>query len=879
MTMAIQTPDQRLRVFVSSTLGELAAERRAVTRAISALRLTPVLFELGARPHPPHDLYRAYLAQSDVFVGLYWQSYGQIVPNMEVSGLEEEFELSAALPRLLYVKAPAPAQESRLAGLLTRIRQEASYRKFNTPAELGRLVRDDLAVLLSERFAATRTAPPVGAPPPVAAPPPRARSQTAPSLPVSTTSLVGRERAIDEVVELAGDSEARLVTLTGPGGVGKTRLAVAAGERLLDRFAAGTVFVPLAAVTRPELILPSIGRAVGVDLAGANSPADTLAEQFGDGQWLLILDNLEQVALAAGGLGDLLARCAGLKILATSRTVLGLRGEREYPVPPLPLPDYGAASAASDLASSPAVALFIDRARAVRPGFALTEANAEAVAQICRRLEGLPLAIELAAARTRLLDPAALLGRLATSLDALGTGPVDMPERQRTLRATVEWSTGLLDDAERFLLETTAIFVDGWTIEAAAEVSGLDTDRVLELTEALARHSLVQIASSGPAPRPRLLETVRDFVAERLAARPDAPDISRRHAGYYQELAGQADRPLRGPGQNEWQEVLQAEAGNLAAAVRWYLAHDPAPLPRMFRSLYPWWSLRDHQAEARPWVEQLLPVAGSFDSQARAELLWSASVLAGDMGDDPAALAARQQLGPLLEEIRDPFLHAVSRLAMAWTSPIAGDLDGALREASAGLEELRDQDEPFWTALAAFTVGSIETTAGRYDNALQHLSEARDLAEGFDGSWITAGSRVQLGILAVIRGQFDEARGLLNEALTLSLASRSTPFVTLTLAAYARLELAAGDPERAARLEGAAEGLRNRAGLQAWPLLRQGEAELLAQIRQALDAERFGQAFSAGNRLSQRAAVAAVRERGGAIGTTGAGGTSPVTRR
>ena len=854
--MAIRTPDQRLRVFVSSTLGELATERQAVSRAISALRLTPVLFELGARPHPPRDVYRAYLAQSDVFVGLYWQRYGQIVPGMQVSGLEEEFELSEALPRLLYVKAPAPGREPRLADLMARIRQEASYRTFGTPAELGRLVRDDLAVLLSERFAAAPRPPPVTAPP-------RTSSWAAPALPVSTTSLVGREQVIGEVVALVGHDQARLVTLTGPGGVGKTRLALATGERLQDRYGAGTVFVPLAAVTRPELILAGIGRAVGADLAGASSPVEALAEQLGDGRWLLILDNLEQVVQAARDLGELLDRCAGVDILATSRTVLGLRAEREYPVPPLPLPVYSAGTPVGELASSPAVALFVDRARAVRPGFALTEGNAEAVAQICRRLEGLPLAIELAAARTRLLDPEGLLRRLEASLDALGTGAVDMPDRQRTLRATVEWSTGLLDDAERFLLETTAIFVDGWTTEAAARVSGLGEDRTLDLTEALARHSLIQLDSPGRRLRPRMLETVREFIAERLAARPDAAEIERRHAGYYRALAEQADRPLRGPGQNEWQELLQAEAGNLAAAVRWYLAHDRAPLPHMFRALYPWWSLRDHQTETRPWVDQLLPAAGSLDPQARAELLWTATVLAGDMGHDPAALVARQGLRPLLEEIRDPFLRVVSHLAMAWTSPIAGDVAGARREASASLEQLRAQDEPFWTALAAFTAGSIETTAGRYDDALGHLSEARDLAEEFDGTWLIAGSRVQLGILNVVRGRLDEAKGLLDEALSLSLASRSTPFVALTLAAYARLAFAEGDPERAARLEGAAEGLRKRVGLQAWPMLRQGEAELVTQIRQTLDAHRFNQAFSAGTQLSQPQAVAAVRDRGG----------------
>jgi len=307
----IWTPDRRLRVFVSSTLGELAEERRAVSRAVSALRLTPVMFEVGARPYPPAEVYRAYLAQSDVFIGLYWQRYGQLVPGAQVSGLEEEFQLSGGLPRLLYVKAPAPDREPRLADLLARIREDASasYRSFRTPAELGRLVRDDLAVLLSERFAAAGSQAGAGAAPPAGARGPR-------PLPVSTTSLLGRERAIGEVAGLVERPGVRLVTLTGPGGVGKTRLAVAVGERLGDRFGAGTVFVPLEAVTDPGLVLAAVARAAGVDLPGVGSSVEALAETFGDGAWLLILDNLEQVVQVARDLGELLARCPGLAIVA-----------------------------------------------------------------------------------------------------------------------------------------------------------------------------------------------------------------------------------------------------------------------------------------------------------------------------------------------------------------------------------------------------------------------------------------------------------------------------------------------------------------------------------------------------------------------------------
>jgi predicted ATPase len=860
--MVIQTPDRRLRVFVSSTLGELADERRAVSRAITALRLTPVMFEQGARPHPPRDLYRAYLAQSDVFIGLYWQRYGQAAPGTQVSGLEEELVLSRGLPRLLYIKAPAPGREPRLADLLARIRQEAlvSYRGFRTPSELGRLVRDDLAVLLSERFAAARpsAAAPAQAQPTAPVP---ARSRGPRPLPVGTTSLFGREQAIGEVAALIGRPGVRLVTLTGPGGVGKTRLAVAAGERLRDRFGGRTAFVPLAAVTDPGLVLADIGRAVGADLTGTGPPVEALAEQIGDDAWLLILDNLEQVVGAARDLGELLARCPGLAILATSRTVLGLRAEQEYPVPPLPPPAAPATAPVAEMAASPAVALFVDRARAVHPGFTLTAGNAAAVAEICRRLEGLPLAIELAAARTRLLDPGTLLHRLAASLDALGTGAVDLPERQQTLRATVEWSVGLLDDAERSLLETIAVFVDGWTIEAAAQVAGLDEDRALELSEVLAQHSLIYLDSAEPGPRSRMLETIRVFVAERLAARPGAAEIGRRHAGYYRALAERADRPLRGAGHGALLDRMQAEAGNLAAAVRWYLSNDPAPLPHLFRVLWSFWFLREHMAEARGWVGQLLPAAGSLGPQARAELMWTAAVTANEVGDDAAALAARRNLEPLLETIEDPFLRAVGLLAMAWTSPITGDYDGARREVSASLAQLRGQDEPFWTAQALADLGAVETAAGRYDDALCHLREMRDLAERFGYPWLAAWSQVLMGAAAIAQGRLDQARGLLDEALEQGLAANITSSVALGLIAFARLALAAGDPGRAALLAAAAEGLRRRAGLQAWPVLRQGEAELVTQIRQALGASSFDERYAAGARLSRREAVAAVRDR------------------
>ena len=851
-TPLIRTPDQRLRVFVSSTLGELADERRAAAAAISALGLTPVMFEQGARPHPPRDLYRAYLAQSDIFVGLYWQSYGQVPPGSEISGLEEEFELSQDLPRLLYTKVPAPDREPGLEQLMARIRQEASYRKFGTSDELEGLLRNDLATLLSERFAADRDAA-AGAQP--------ARRRARP-LPVGTTLLVGREADIEAVSRLIQKPDARLVTLTGPGGVGKTRLAVAVAERVVDHFSAGTAFVPLETITEPNLVLPAIGRAVGADL-GRASPLPAVIEHLGEGAWLLLLDNLERASGVAPRLEDLLARCPGVAILATSRRVLRLRAEREYVVRPLSLPNDPALSV-RELASTPAVALFVDRARGVRYDFELTTGNAVAVAEICHRLEGLPLAIELAAARIRLLEPDELLSRLATSLDLLATGSVDLPERQRTLRATVAWSVDLLDDGERDLLETTAVFVNGWTVDAAAAVGDLDQERALDLTEGLARNSVISLEIGDRGPRLRMLDTIHAFLAERLAARPDVAAIRQRHAEYYRSLAERAHRPLRSTGHREWLETLEPEAGNLAAAVRWYLDHDMARLPHLFRATALFWELSDRFGEARPWIEQTLAGVDSMPVNAQAELLWFALFNANEMGDNDAAQAAGRRLAPLLAQIDDPQLLGVARLALAWISPISGDYEGAVREALDALQLLRDNDEPYWAGVAGVTVSGLEIATSSYEDARRHLLEVRELADRFGYDWLAAWSRSQLGALDLASGQLDEARALLDDGLRLSLTTHDSRNVSLVLIEFARLALAAGDPERAARLTAAADGLRERTGLRPWPMLRPREDELRAQIRQALGPERFEQAVAAGAELSQREAITVARELHGA---------------
>jgi predicted ATPase len=850
----IRTPDQRLRVFVSSTLAELAPERAAVARAISALRLTPVMFELGARPHPPRELYRAYLAQSDVFVGLYWQRYGWIGPGMDISGLEDELRLSEGMPRLLYLKSPAPEQEPRLAAMIADLQSAGadSYRSFRSPRELGRLLRDDLALLLSERFAA----PAPSAPSAAAATDIRLSRR---SWPTPSTSLLGREDDIAELSSLLEAPDVRLVTLTGPGGIGKTRLAIAVGAAL-EGAGCRTEFVPLASITDPALVLPRVAAAVGAPIEGTRSALDTLIEHLAQTPTLLVLDNLEQVTGAATELDQLLAACPDVTILATSRTVLRLRAEREYPVEALMVPVFAERPLLEELAALPAVRLFVDRARAVRHDFTLDDTNAAAVTEICRRLDGLPLAIELAAARTRVLAPLALLDRLEHVLDALGTGPVDLPERQRTLRATVEWSFGLLDDVERELVEALSVFADGWTIDAATRVVARTEDETLDLLDALAGHSLVSVVADDGGPRFRMLATVRELAAERLAAGDAGADIAGRHAEYFADLVADATWPAER--QVEWADRLGAEEENLRVAIRWFFTHDITPLPHMFRVLWLFWQMRDRMTEGRAWIEELRPRTDSLDTHARAEVLFTWAVTAVEVGDDAAALAAIDAIEQFDGPVDDPHLQSALQLAIAWTLPIRDNFDGALEAAFDALDGFRRRDEPF-LAFAELTVGMLEMSLGRADRARPHLERVDVLGSRYGNNWLEASARTQLAALAVSAGDPDAARVLLDRSVdAIDATHLSTLTLTFALVTAAQLAWADGDPRRAATALGAAHGLRRRAGLTAWPLTRRREDQLITLVAEGSDSATYETAFAAGAELTARAALDLVRRDG-----------------
>src|SRR5262252_9331232 len=560
---SIRTPDQRLRVFVSSTLQELSAERAAVAEAVRVIRLTPVMFELGARPHPPRDLYRAYLAQSDVFIGIYWQRYGWVAPSETISGLEDEYLLSGPMPKLIYIKR-ADTREPRLDELIKRIQSDdrVSYRPFVDVGELCELVKDDLAVMLTERFA-TASAP---ASHTAAAAPVPAEADMPPryELPPERGELIGRASLVSSVVDLLGRPEVGLVTLTGPGGTGKTRLAIHVGHAQRAAFEGNVYYVDLAGVREAQEVLPAIQTTLEIPLpVGGGDPEKLLVAHLRRLHALLLLDNFEQVLDAAPAVARVAAACPRLKILVTSRESLRVQGEREQPVPPLAL------DAASADGLSPCMTLFEQRAQEVRPDFRIDAQNRAAIAEICRRLDGLPLAVELAAACTRVLSPQAMAPRLDRSLSLLTSQRRDLPARQQTLRAALSWSYDLLRPDEQAFFRCLGVFTGGFFEEAAAEItadSGVDTlDGLTSLTD----KSLLSRDEQDGRTRFHLLETVREFALERLGEAGEEQETRTRHARWVRDLFGAARDPIsRQAERRQWIQRLALEEGNARGALR-----------------------------------------------------------------------------------------------------------------------------------------------------------------------------------------------------------------------------------------------------------------------------------------------------------------------
>ncbi|GAB2460234.1 putative ATPase [Conyzicola lurida] len=815
MTGSIRTPDQRLRVFISSTLKELAPERRVARAAAERLHLAPVMFELGARPHAPRDLYRAYLAQSDVFVGLYAERYGWVAPGEEVSGLEDEYNLAPRhLPKLIYIKDPVDEREPRLVELLDRVRTDdtASFKYYSSVREFGQLLENDLATLLAERFDASRTA---AAPPSADELPPAEtpRQSSEISLPTQLTELIGRDAEVHRLDALLRRDSARFITLTGPGGIGKSRLAVAAASRAADHFPGGVVFVDLAPVHDPALVVNAIAAALGVRDPGDAPLVEKLTTAIRTRRLLLVLDNVEQVLGAAPLFVDLLRAAPGLTLLLTSRALVRVSAEQSVEVGPLALPTLGRGLTVADVLAAPSVALFVERAHAVRPDFEVTPENVEAVARICVALDGVPLALELAAARIRVLTPAAMLERHERGLPLPVWGMRDLPERQQTLRNTIEWSTGLLGESEKNLLFMLGVFEGGFSLEAAEAVGG---DDALGNLAVLVDNSLVRQQDLRERSYFTMLASVREYALERLEENGTLAATRERHAAFFIESGRDIEIAIEGHRQRELVQQLREDTPNLRATVRYLLDRREWDRAAEFAwYLYLYWWIGGLLGEVRGWMDVPLSSGDELRDETRAIALYFTRAIT--FWQDPAVVvvAGLTESAELFEREQNPAGEALARvsLALAMLADDPPDPARADDELETSLTLFRESDDAWGESLVLVSLGRVALLQNQLHRAINRFDEGLAITRRERDSLGETIALHHLGWAKLLGGDLGAARGLFARSVTLAAELGHEEGIAYGLEGLVAVVATEGDVDRAGRLLGAADRLREERGI------------------------------------------------------------------
>jgi predicted ATPase/class 3 adenylate cyclase len=591
------------------------------------------------------------------------------------------------------------------------------------------------------------------------------------NLPEQTTPFIGREADVTTARGFLERDDVRLLTLTGPGGVGKTRLSLQVAAELVESFADGVWFVPLAPLGHSDLVIPAIAQALGVRQIGELPLIESLIGEMQSKQFLLVLDNFEHLTAGASAIGDLMAACAKLKVLITSRVVLHLYGERELAIPPLEVPDINRLPMIEDLASIESVRLFVERAHAANAGFSLSEANASAVAAICVRLDGLPLAIELAAARIRMLPPPSILARLEHRLQLLTGGGVDRDPRQQTLRGAIAWSYDLLDDGEQRLFRRLSVFAGGCTLEAAEAVANGAADLEVDVFDGVAslvEKSLLRVEGRDSSePRFAMLESIRAFGADALETSGEAHSLRQLHAAHFLSVAEEAEPHLSGPEQVARLDLLEQEQGNLDAALRWLHGQSQVGLGlRLAGALWQFWSLRGHFSVGRDHLDALLGLPGSDqDREVRAKALNAAGVLAESQGDFLRATELHEESLVIARETGDT-REATWALANLGCAALGqGDLDRAQETLEAALAAARESGFKQYAAASLVDLGRV--ALGRSD-----VKEAADLYQDGLALFREIGDETQisrtlnnLGEIAIGEGDFDRATTLFQESL------------------------------------------------------------------------------------------------------------------
>jgi predicted ATPase/DNA-binding SARP family transcriptional activator len=653
----------------------------------------------------------------------------------------------------------------------------------------------------------------------------------------SLTPLVGREDELGELDALIRDPGVRLVTLTGSGGIGKTRVLLAGLERSAEAFTGGAILVLLAGLSDPELVASEIARAVGASGHGSESVVDTLGRFLAERELLVGLDNFEQIVDAAPVLVGLLARAPGLKLLVTSRTRLRVSGEHVFVVPPLELPDPEHIDDIDAISKCETVRLFVARARAASHDFALSDETVAEVAKICARLEGVPLALELAAARTRLLTPTALLKHLDERLAVLTGGPRDAPTRHQTLRATLDWSYQLLDEPTRELFARLAVFVGGFTIEAAQAVCLGDPRSDAELLDRLAQltdHSLLDHrAGTDGEPRFAMLETVREYADERLGHTGDEYTVHRGHAEHFLSFAREADSGLKGPEQDSWLARLEAEHDNLRAALTWSLATDCGELAMTLAGeLRRFWRYGLHLREAERWLEQALAAGPPTASVGRVNALLGMSIVLYDQAHHERAVVFADQALALARELGDAPFIACCCNSYGIVAQAAGDVElGAVMYAEYATVARRTSD---WHGLMTATgnLANLVAVEGDYEQAISLADEALELGERVGDRHHMSLTHCTLAVCSLRAHRPEKAIGHVAQAVRLSRTAKDPWTVVLCLQLAAATFAQTGQIERAARLFARAENLRKPMGR----ALESPERELIGQALSGVQA-------------------------------------------
>jgi predicted ATPase/DNA-binding CsgD family transcriptional regulator/transcriptional regulator with XRE-family HTH domain len=711
--------------------------------------------------------------------------------------------------------------------------------------------------------AAARLAGPAGTEPASASP-----DEIIPAgLPVPLTSLVGRKREVATVVGLLRDPAVRLLTLTGPGGVGKTRLALRVAEDARDLFVDGVTFVPLASILDPTLIAPVIARALGVREVPGRPLVERLKASLAGQERLVVLDNFEQVVDAALLVVDLLAACPRLKVLVTSRVALRVSGEHGFSVPSLTLPDPALTPDASDLARVEAIALFVQRARAVQPAFSLTESNASAVAELCVRLEGLPLAIELAAARSKLLPPPAMLGWMGKRLDLLTTGMWDQPARMRTMRDAIGWSYDLLPVAEQALFRCLAIFRGGCTLEAAEAVCASAVGPSLALLDgvsSLLDKSLVhRLGSDEAEPRFGMLETVREFASERLIASGEEDATGSRHTAYFADWADHAESHLAREVEAPWLLKLETDHDNLRGALTWALDQEPETAAscglRLSGALWLFWYYHGHLTQGRRWLERSLAVPGGRPDASRARALVGLATLEHFQGDEVLAQTHLAEAVPLWRSLGDAWGTAFALTVHGIVAEDGGSYDEAAVRFTEAHDLFASVNDRANVAVTLYHLGVVAFGQGQLETALTRCQDALALGRDLGDPWTTANPLAYLILIHTARHDYGDAASAVTEALVLYRQLGTAERVAEIFRRAAVLAEASGAPRRSIRLFAAAQTIAEPIGVTQGLPERETYERALSAARSALGEPAAGTAWTEGRDLTLDDAVAEAR--------------------